>query len=137
MTDNFVKTTQPLADGSTARMVYDREGDMLDIFFDKNEPARGIQLTDQILLRLDPTMERVVSLTILDYSLVTEETAYGRRSFPLTQLQTLPDAIHDNILRLISSHPLNQFLTLSHFHASPTQHIPLTYFEPQSALASV
>lgn len=136
MTHAFSKTTQTLSDGSSARLVYDREGDILDVFFGKNEPARGIQLTDQIVLRVDALMERVISLTILDYSLVTRETTYGRRSFPLTHLDALPEGVRVKVSRLLTSAPVDQFLKLSHFHTSPTKYIPITYVAPQSAMAT-
>ncbi len=136
MTYDFSETIQPLSNGSTARLKYDPEGDVLDIFFGENEPARGIQLTDQIALRVDAMMERVISLTILDYSLVAQETMYGRRSFPLTHLDALPEGVRVKVSRLLTSAPVDQFLKLSHFHTSPTNYVPITYVAPQSAMAA-
>lgn len=123
-TPNLSKTTRTLPNGTIAQLVYDCEQDILDIFFGENEPARGIQLTDEIVLRVDAIMERVVSLTILNYSLVTRETTYGRRSFPLTHLDALPERVRVKVSRLLTSAPVDQFLKLSHFHTSPAKSIP-------------
>ena len=68
-----------VASGETIRLVYDENGDMLDIFFGENEPATGVELTDQILLRLNQASGRIVSLTLLHFSILSERTEYGPR----------------------------------------------------------
>ncbi len=72
---------------------YDEIGDILEIFFDENEPATGIELTDHILPRLNQTTGRVVSLTLLHFSVLTEKTEYGPRSYPINRLEEFPEEI--------------------------------------------
>jgi len=118
------------ANGEKIRLVYDEGEDMLDIFFGENEPATGVELTDNILLRLDQKTGRAVSLTICHFSILTELTEYGPRSFPLDNLDELPEDLRALTVRLIMKAPVNQFLKLSHFQESPVKRVPLTYVEP-------
>ncbi|MBC8228321.1 DUF2283 domain-containing protein [bacterium] len=130
------KTEVKAANGETIRLVYDENGDILDIFFGENEPATGVELTDYILLRLNPKTGQVVSLTLLHFSILTEQTEYGPRSYPLDKLEELPENLREFVVRALTTMPVNQFLKLSHFQESPTKHVPITYVEPYR-LASV
>jgi len=116
--------------GIKIRFVYDEGGDVLEIFFAENEPATGIELTNHILLRLNQTTKRVISLTILHFSVLAQQTEYGPRSYPLDNLEELPEALREMTLRLLIRPPVNQFLKLSHFQETPTKQVPLTYVEP-------
>lgn len=58
--------------GDTIRLVYNETEDILDVFFNENEPATGIELTDHILLRLDKKTGRAISLTLLHFSILME-----------------------------------------------------------------
>ena len=128
---NLYKTEITAEDGISIRFVYDQEADILDIFFGDNEPATGVELTDQILLRLNQKTKRAVSLMILDFSILTERTEYGPRSCPLDKLAELPEAMREVVLQLVTTPPVNRFLKMSHFQASSTEHVPLTYVEAQ------
>ena len=127
---NLFRTELVTEDGQKARLVYDEDGDILDIFFGENEPATGIELTDHIVLRLDQTTGRAVSLTILHLSILTERTEYGPRSYPLNSLKELPENLRELVMRAITTAPVNQFLKLSYFQASQTKRVPFTYVEP-------
>jgi hypothetical protein len=116
--------------GEMVRLVYEEEGDILDIFFGENEPATGVELTDHILLRLNQATERAVSITVLHFSILTERTEYGPRSYPLNNLKELPEDLRELVIHVITTSPVNQFLKLSYFQASQTKHIPFTYVEP-------
>jgi hypothetical protein len=118
------------ANWEKVRLVYDEGEDMLDIFFGENEPATGVELTDHILLRLNQKTGRAVSLTFCHFSILTELTEYGLRSFPLDNLDELPEDLRELTIRVSMRAPVNQFLKLSHFQASPTKRVPLTYVEP-------
>ena len=123
-------------DGETIRLVYDEEGDILEILFGENEPATGIELTDHILLRLNQTTGRAVSLTLINFSILAEQTEYGPRSYPLNTLQDFPEDLHQVVTHILTTPPVNQFLKLSYFQASQTQHMPFTFIE-SSRFASV
>ena len=121
-------------DGTAVRFVYDQQADILELFFGANEPATGVELTDHILLRFNRGTRRAVSLTLLHFSILTERTEYGPRSYPLDKLLAVPDDLREQALQLITSMPVSQFLRLSYFQASPTERIPFTYVESQKEL---
>lgn len=118
------------ANGEKIRLVYDENEDLLDIFFGENEPATGIELTDHILLRLNWKTGRAVSLTLHHFSILTERTEYGPRSFPLDSLDELPEDLRELAVRVLMAEPVSQFLKLSHLQESPTKRVPITYVEP-------
>lgn len=121
-------------DGTPVRLVYDPEADILEIFFGENEPATGIELTDYIILRLNKQTRRALSLLLLHFSILTEDTEYGPRSYPLNKLDELLEDLQELVLHVITSMPVSQFLKLSYFQASPTKRIPFTYVESQPAV---
>ena len=132
---NEIKTTA--SDGSPLRLLYDQEADILEVFFAQNEPATGVELTDHIILRLNKQTQRAISLMLLHFSILTERTEYGPRSYPLDKLDEIPEDLRRLVLQLLTSMPVSQFVKLSHFQASPTKQIPFTYVESQPALATV
>lgn len=133
---NLYQTQVITLNGETIRLVYDKDEDILEVFFGQNEPATGIELTDHILLRVNQNTRRAVSLTILHFSILAERTEYGPRSYPLNNLYELPEDLREVVLHILTTAPVNQFLKLSHFQASPTKRLPLTYVESYH-LASV
>ena len=126
-----------LINGEPVRLVYDEEADMLDIFFGENARATGIELTENILLRIVPESGRAVSLTLLHFSILTERTEYGPRSYPLNTLKTFSLEMQERVIRILTTAPVNQFLKVSYFQASPVKRIPFTYVEsPRFAAAA-
>lgn len=133
---NLSTTDMTAHDGTPVRLVYDQEADILEIFFGANEPATGVELTDHIILRLNQQTKRAISLLLIDFSVLTERTEYGPRSYPLNKLDDLPESLRELVLQLVTSPPVSQFLKVSHFQASPTERVPLTYVEAQPAMAN-
>ncbi|MBM4459875.1 MAG: DUF2283 domain-containing protein [Chloroflexi bacterium] len=123
-------------DGTPVRFVYDQEADILEIFFGENEPATGIELTDHIILRLNRQTRRAISLMLLHFSILTERTEYGPRSYPLNKLNEAPKDLRELVVRLITSLPISQFLKLSYFQTSPAKQMPLTFVESQPIMAA-
>jgi hypothetical protein len=123
--------------GESVRLAHDETEDILEIFFGKNEPATGIELTDHILLRFNQTTGRAVSLTLLHFSILTERTEYGPRSYPLNNLKELPEALRELVIRALTTSPVDEFLKLSYFQASPTKKVPFTYVEPSHLAVAV
>ncbi len=123
-------------DGTPVRLVYDQETDILELYFGANEPATGVELTDHILLRLNRSLRRAVSLTLLHFSILIERTEYGPRSYPLDKLLAVPEDSREQVLHLITSMPVSQFLRLSYFQASLTERVPFTYVELQTAMVA-
>ncbi len=132
---SLYKTQITANDGTPVRLVYDQEADILEIFFAENEPATGIELTDHIILRFDRQTRRAVGLVLLHFSILTEHTEYGPRSYPLDKLEQIPEECREIVVRIMTAAPVNQFLKLSHFQASPTERRPFAYVELQPLMA--
>ncbi len=133
---NLYKTETIADDGTSVRLVFDEDADILEIFFGENEPATGVELTDQIILRFNRKMKRAISLTLLDFSVLTEHTEYGPRSYSLSAIDDLPEDIRELIPKLITSMPVNQFLKISYFQASTTKRVMLVYVECQHKMVA-
>lgn len=124
------KSTMKLTTGDEINLTFNESDDILEIFFGENEPSTGIELTDNILLRINRKTGRASSLTIQHFSILAERTELGPRSYPLDRLEELPEDLRELTIYIISRPPINQFIKLSHFQESPTKQIPLTYVEP-------
>lgn len=111
------------ADGKSLQLHYDQDSDILEIFFGPNNPATGIELTEHILLRINLKIQQAQSLTIRHFSILTQKTEYGPRSYALPSVDEMPDSLRELVLHILTTPPVNQFLKLSHFQgskASPT-----------------
>jgi uncharacterized protein YuzE len=104
---------------------YDEDADTLYIAFAPGEKGSGIELNDNILLRLNKRERRAIGLTLFDYSVLTQPTEIGPRSFPLTGLSELSDELRQLVLEVITSPPLNEILLLSAYTPSLTEMIPI------------
>jgi uncharacterized protein YuzE len=89
----------------SVRITYDAEGDILYLTFGEPTAATGYQLSDQILLRVDPQTQRAAGLTIFNYS-VHASTA---RKLPLPGIEEHPDT-KPTLLKLLTIPPVKHFL---------------------------
>jgi hypothetical protein len=105
--------------GSAERLDYDRESDVLEVYFGDRRRAWTIELTENITISLDRQQQEAVSLTFLDFSRLARPTASGPRSFPITGLAPLPDQERDLVLRLITSAPVSRWLDVSTVETLP------------------
>ncbi len=87
------------------RITYDSDGDILYVTFGQPAASTGYQLSDQILLRLDPNTQRATGLTIFNYS----HHAVASREIPLPGVEEHPD-VKPLLLSVLGSAPVNQFL---------------------------
>ncbi len=124
-------------DGQRIYLAYEEMGDILEIVFDNVEATCAIELTDNIVLRFHREQGRAAGLTILDFSILASPTEFGVRSFALTGLNDLPQELREMIARIITTPPVNQFLKVTTFYASPAKQVPLTYVEGPSKLVLV
>ena len=90
------------------RITYDPDGDILYVTFGQPAASTGYQLSDQILLRVDPKTQRATGLTVLNYS----HHASGSREIPLPGIEENPD-VKPLLLRTLGSAPVNQFLSVT------------------------
>lgn len=89
------------------RITYDPEGDILYITFGQPIPAAGYQLSDQVLLRIDPQTQAAAGLTIFNFSV----HARMAQDIPLLGLQEDPE-IKSRLLPVLVSPPVANFLRI-------------------------
>ena len=87
------------------RITYDPEGDILYLTFGQPTAATGYQLSDQILLRVDPQTQRAAGLTIFNFSV----HAHATHEIPLPGINEDPEA-KSPLLQILSSPPVTHFL---------------------------
>lgn len=90
------------------RITYDPEGDILYITFGQPTASTGYQLSDQLLLRVDPGTKKVTGLTIFNYS----HHSSTAQEIPLRGLEDNPK-VKPVLLRILGSAPISQFLRLT------------------------
>jgi hypothetical protein len=111
------------------RFDYDREGDVLDVYFGDKRRAWTIELTENITVGIDRQAETVLSLSFLDFSRLARPTASGPRSFPVTGLAELPDGERKLVLRLITSPPVTRWLDVSTVETLPDSPFAVAHLE--------
>ena len=104
---------------------YDEQSDTLYISFAPGEKATGIELNENLLLRINKTERKAVGLTLLNYSLLAQKTAIGPRSLPLSGLTELSESPRQLVLDILSQPPINQLLTISTYTPSRNESIPI------------
>jgi hypothetical protein len=112
------------------KIKYDEISDTLSVVFESGTPSVGIELTNNILLRMNPQTREATSLEFFDYSILAQTTDVGTRSFPLTGLTTLSATLKENTLRMLHSQPVCDFLQLSAYTPSITETIPIVLIKP-------
>ena len=104
---------------------YDEVSDTLYISFAADEEATGIELTPHILLRLNKKDQRVIGITLLEYSILAQRTEIGPRSFPLTGLSDLSNELQEMVLDVLQRPPVSDVLLLSSYTPSMAETIPI------------
>ena len=90
------------------RITYDPDGDILYVNFGQPAASTGYQLSDQILLRVDPEAQTATGLTIFNYS----HHASASHEMPLPGIEEQDD-VKPLLLNILGSAPVNQFLTIA------------------------
>ena len=90
------------------RITYDPDGDILYVTFGQPTASTGYQLSDQILLRVDPKSQLASGLTIFNYS----HHAVASREIPLPGIEEDSD-VKPLLLGILGSAPVNQFLGIT------------------------
>ncbi|PON09918.1 hypothetical protein C2W62_52880, partial [Candidatus Entotheonella serta] len=93
------------------RLTYDPEGDTLYITFGQSTPATGYQLSDQILLRVDPQTQLATGLTLFNFSIHLQ----ADHEIPLPGLDEVPETA-PHLLHLLRTAPVDHFLQLTEDH---------------------
>lgn len=104
---------------------YDEASDTMFVSFAAGA-ATGIELNEDILLRVDIQDRRAVGLTLFNYSVLAQPTELGYRSLPLTGLEELPQDIRELVIEILHSLPVADILSLSAYTPSVVETIPIT-----------
>jgi uncharacterized protein YuzE len=105
---------------------YDEPSDTLYVSFEPGSMGIGIELNDNILLRIDENGKRAVGITLFNYSVLSQPTEIGYRSLPLTGLQDLPDEVRELVIEILHRSPVSEALSLSAYTPSVVETIPIT-----------
>ncbi len=131
---NIYKTDITLDDGQTVHFMYDRDSDDLEIVFEKAKADCVVEVSDSIILRLDRSKGKALSLILIGFSTLAQTTEIGPKNFPLTGLDDLPEELRRTVVKIITTPPVNRFLKVSSFYPSPTLAIPITCVDPSLAV---
>jgi len=110
----------------TPNFNYDEISDTLYVSFEPGAKATGIELNNNILLRIDKGERKAIGLTFLDFSLLVQRADFGPRSFPLTGLAELSNELRELVVEIIQSDPVKDILTLSTYTPTYSESIPIT-----------
>ncbi|MEW6718050.1 MAG: DUF2283 domain-containing protein [Chloroflexota bacterium] len=112
---------------------YDELSDTLYVSFEPGAKATGIELNNNILLRIDKDKRKVIGISFFDYSLLAQRADYGPRSFPLTGLDQLSEELRELVLEILQSPPVTDILALSTYTPTHSESIPIILLEQVSA----
>ena len=114
---------------------YDEISDTLTISFFPGESATGIELNDNLLLRINKQQQYAVSLSIFNYSILAQKTETGLWSLPLTGLQELSAALRETVLAILLKKPLSDLLAVSTYTPSLSEHVLIATIHDSALLA--
>ncbi|MCL1465471.1 DUF2283 domain-containing protein [Argonema galeatum] len=104
---------------------YDEISDTLTICFEPGVQATGIELTEHILLRINKLQRQAISVSIFEYSVLTQKTEMGNRSFPITGLGQLSSEMREIVFDILLQEPVCKYLHLSAYTLSILETIPI------------
>jgi hypothetical protein len=96
---------------------YDEEADVLYVSFGRSEHVTGVELADNILLRLDTgkatgTAPRAVGLTFISFARLMAHYRDRPLSVSLANLRNLPEDLWQAVLAVITTPPVSDFLDI-------------------------
>jgi uncharacterized protein YuzE len=109
---------------------YDEASDTLHIVFEPGESGTGIELNENILLRINKGARSAVGISLFNYSILAQYTEMGPRSFPLTGLAVLSEEVREMALRILQEAPVHDYLAVSAYTPGGTEPIPIMYLQP-------
>jgi hypothetical protein len=99
------------------KVSYDREGDVLYVSFGRSEHVTGVELADNILLRLDTgksegTSPRAIGLTFISFARMIAHYRDKPISVPLANLRNLPEDLWQAVITVVTTPPVSDFLAV-------------------------
>jgi len=96
---------------------YDKEADVLYVSFGRSEHVTGVELADNVLLRLDTgkttgTAPRAIGLTFISFAHLMASHRDKPLNVPLANLRNLPEELWRATLNVITTPPVSDFLSV-------------------------
>lgn len=104
---------------------YDEISDTLYISFWPGESATGVELNDNILLRINKNNRYAVSLSIFNYSILAQKTEIGFRSLPLSGIEELSEEFRQLVLEIVFKAPVCDIFSVSAYTPSISEYFPI------------
>jgi len=102
---------------SQIKIDYDEEADVLYVSFGRSEHVTGVELADNILLRLDTgkaggTTPKAVGLTFISFAHMMAHYQDKPLNVPLANLRDLPEELWQAVLAVTTTPPVSDFLAI-------------------------
>lgn len=102
---------------SEIKINYDEEADVLYVSFGRSDHITGVELADNILLRLDTgkasgTPPKAVGLTFISFARMMAFHQDKPLNVPLTNLRSLPEDIWQAVMVVTTTPPVSDFLVV-------------------------
>lgn len=102
---------------SQTKINYDRDADVLYVSFGRSQHITGVELTDNVLLRLDTGKSsgespRAIGLTFISFAHVMEIHRDRLLLIPLVNRRGLPEALWQVVLAVVTTPPVMDFLSV-------------------------
>lgn len=96
---------------------YDEEADVLYISFGRSKHVTGVELADNILLRLDTgqasgTAPRAIGLTFISFAHMMAHSQDKPLNVPLANLRNLPEELWQAVLAVTTTPPVSDYLAV-------------------------
>ena len=98
-----------------AKIDYDKDADVLYVSFGQSEHVTGVELADNILLRLDTgeatgDLPRAVGLTFVSFSGMMAHQRDKPLTITLERLRDLPDDLWQAVIGVVTTPPVSDVL---------------------------
>ena len=102
---------------SQIKINYDEEADVLYVSFGRSKHVTGVELADNILLRLDTgkatgTTPKAVGLTFVSFAHMMAHYQDKPLNVPLANLRDLPEDLWQAVLAVTTTPPVSDFLAI-------------------------
>lgn len=103
---------------SQTKINYDQDADVLYVSFGRSEHVTGVELTDNVLLRLDTgkstgNVPKAIGLTFISFSHLMAAHRDTPLLIPLVNLRGLPDDLWQAVLNVVTTAPVSDFLSVN------------------------
>ena len=122
-----------LPDGTSVVRSYDREEDMLEIFFGDAPATATLELAEGVYLRFDRQQYEPLSLALMAFQVRMKQQEFGEPLVIFDGLARLQDPERRRVLQMLKRPPLTYVLHLYSFKLTDqTQTMPVASMEPMA-----